>query len=102
MDDLLINQVDRELESASQQMERRALGAIGHNAADALIRKFTKCDFTVLFLNAVSLQEMRRRIGNNVSGSACGDPAGIHESEQVSTETVVCKLHQPAVVYALR
>ena len=34
-DDLLINQVDEELESALQQMERRALGAIDPNAADA-------------------------------------------------------------------
>ena len=33
--DLLINQVDRELQSALQQMERRTLGAIDHNAADA-------------------------------------------------------------------
>ena len=34
-DDLLINQVDEELESELQQMERRALGAIDPNASDA-------------------------------------------------------------------
>jgi hypothetical protein len=42
------------------------------------------------------MQEVRRRIGNNVSGSASRDPAGIRESEQVPTETIVCKYHQPA------
>jgi hypothetical protein len=34
-DDLLINQVDEELESALHQMGRRALGAIDPKAADA-------------------------------------------------------------------
>ena len=34
-DYLLVNQVDEELESALQQMERRALGAVDPNAADA-------------------------------------------------------------------
>ena len=34
-DDLLIGEVDGELESVLQQVDRRALGAIDPNAADA-------------------------------------------------------------------